>query len=145
MTIEAVAPAKQRPIFGPITLADMSGNEVLTKAVMARVAEVCALFKGRYSAEQIAEGIVGGDYEVWGVMRPPATLEAVAVTCVADRAFHIIMLGPEGRDMFDFLPALQGVARQKQCKVVRLSGPSFWRKQLPEGWRMASVVYEKPL
>lgn len=144
MTITETRPV-QKPIFGQITLADMRGNELLTKAVMARVAEVCGLFKGRYSAEQIADGIVAGDFDVWGVMRLPATLEAVAVTCVADRAFHIIMLGPEGRDMFNFLPALAGVARQKQCTVVRLSGPSFWRKQLPEGWRMASVVYEKAL
>ena len=144
MVEERPAPTT-RPIFGQITLEDMQGNALLTKTVMQRVAEVCTHTKGRFNAEKVADGVLANDFQVYGVMRPPASLEAVAVACVVDRCFDIFLIGPEGRDMFAFLPALQGLARQSGCTSIRVRGPSFFRKQLPKDWHIASISYEKAL
>lgn len=133
------------PIFGPITLEDMRGNALLTKTVMPLVAEVCKHSKGRFTVDKVADGLVTGAFKLWGVMRPPASLEAVAVTRVDGPVFEIILLGPEYEEMFAFLPAMQGEARSVGCSRMRLSGPNFWRRHLPEGWRMSAVVYERDL
>ena len=135
----------QRPIFGEITLQDMQGNKLLTKTVMPLVAEVCKHSKGRYDAASIADGLVSGTYKLWGVMRPPANLDAVTVTRVDGKSFELILLGPDFDEVFMFLPALKGAARAAGCDRVRMSGPQFWKKALPEGWRSAAVVYEAVL
>ena len=145
MTMVEERPSVTRPIFGEITLEDMQGNALLTQTVMRRIAEVCAHTKGRYTAETVADGVLAGDFLVYGVMRPPAALEAVAVAAVVDGCFVIFLVGPEGRDVFTFLPALESISRQKRCSSMRVHGPSFFRRQLPKDFHIASIVYEKAL
>lgn len=133
---------QQRPIFGEITLQDMRNNALLTKTVMPLVAEVCKHSKGRHDAASIADGLVCGSYKLWGVMRPPANLDAVTVTRVDGKSFELIMLGPDFEEVFMFLPMLKGAAREAGCDRMRMSGPQFWKRALPDGWRSAAVVYE---
>ena len=131
-----------RPIFGEITLADMQGNEMLTRTVMPLIKEVCAHSKGLYTVESIADGLVSKQYALWGVMRPPAKLESVAVTRVIGPVFEIVLIGPDVDDMFSCLPILERAAKAAKCTSTRLTGPAFWKKDLPEGWRQSAVVFE---
>lgn len=137
------------PIFGQITLADMQGNALLTNTVMPLVRDACKHSKGRFTALTVAQGVMGGAYRLWGVMRPPATLESIAVTAVeaepGGRVFDILLVGPEFEGMFGFLPVLQSAARTAHCTRMRILGPAFWKRHLPEGFRLAACVFEKDL
>lgn len=138
------AEPKPRAIFGQITLDDMRGNELLTKTVMPLVAQVCAFSNGRFNVRDVARGIAAGDYRVWGVMRPPAKLDAVSVTTVRGPVFEILMLGPDPADMTPFLPMFMGEAREQRCQRLQVFGSPRWRKHFDDGWRKLTV-YEKDL
>ena len=133
------------PLFGPITLEDMRKNELLTKTVMPLIKQACDHSRGRHTVQNIADGLVDGAYQLWGVMRPPASLESVAITHRRNRVFEILALGPDLDEIVPFVPHLTGVARDQGCDRISLNGPSFLRRRLPEGWRPAAVVYEKLL
>ena len=144
----SVAEVLPKPIFGPITLEDMRGNELLTRTVLPLVRDVCKHTKGRFTVESVAQGLASGAYGLWGGMRPPANLEAVTVTAVAGEVFDILIVGPAFEEVFPFLPMLAGSARAAKCKRMRLTGPGFWRKHLPMGesnWKVAAMVYEREL
>lgn len=136
---------RPRPLFGQITLEDMRGNELLTKTVMPLVGEACKHTKGKFNALKVVDGLQSGEYRLWGVMRPPDSLDAIVVTHAAGKVFDLLLLGPDFEDVFAFLPALAGVARNAGCERMRVQGPHFWRRRLPEGWKMSAVVYEKAL
>ena len=145
---EAERPAPvpaQRSLFGQITLEDMRGNELLTKTVMPLVGEVCKHSKGKFTPVDVADGLLSGVYKLWGVMRPPASLDAVVVTRVDGDAFELLLLGPNFREIFQFLPQLQRMGRIAGCKRIRLEGPPSWRRDLGEGWKASPIVYEKAI
>ncbi len=147
MTI--VEAPRTKPVFGQITLEAMQGNELLTKTVMPLVRDACKHTKGRFTVDTVARGLVAGNYRLWGVMRPPATLESVAVTSIEPipdgLVFNILMVGPEFEGMFQFLPQMQAAAHAARCTRTRITGPGFWKRHLPEGWKLAACVYEKDL
>lgn len=147
MSLVEDAPAvKAVPLFGPITRDDMAGNPLLAKVVMTRVKEVCAHSKGRYTVQQIADGVASGVCSLWGVTRKPPELDAVIVTAPnADGALDVLLAGPEIEDVIPFLPRLDGIARGARCTKVRMMGPGFWKEHLPEGWRPMFTVYERAL
>ena len=139
--MEAPAPT----IFGQITAEDMRRNPQLVGTVLPLVAKVCGFSKGRFTAETVADGLLDGTMQLWGVMRPPASLEAVLVTRKSNDAFEILIVGPEIDDAVQYLPRLSRMARQMGCKRMLMTGPKFWRvdKKLPSDWRSAAVVYER--
>lgn len=134
-----------RPIFGQITLQDMQNNELLTRTVMPLIKEVCGHSRGRFTVDDVADGLIKGEFLLWGVMRPPAKLESVAITKAVHQVFEVLMLGPDVNDMFTCLPILDRAAKASGCARMRMSGPAYWKKQLPEGWRPASMIFEKDL
>jgi hypothetical protein len=142
LTLTAEPPPKARPIFGQITLEDMRGNELLTKTVMPLVGEVCKFSKGRFKLKDVAAGVASGEYQVWGTMRPPATLDAVAVTTVRKPAFEILLIGPNPSEITPFLPAFMAAAREARCQRLAVFGSPRWRNHFGEGWRMLTV-YER--
>lgn len=145
MTLTADPPAqKARPIFGQITLEDMRGNELLTKTVMPLVAEVCKFSKGRFKLSDVTAGIAAGEYQVWGTMRPPASLDAVAVTTVRKPAFEILLIGPDPSQITPYIPHFMAAARQAGAKRLTVFGSPRWRNHFGEGWRMLTV-YERDL
>lgn len=133
------------PLFGPITLEDMRGNEQLTKVVMAKVKEVAAHSKGRYTVEQVADGLVAGVCSLWGVMRPPADLRAILVTAPNEGVLDVLLAGPEIEDVTPFFSRLDGIARGERCRKLRIMGPGFWKEHLPDGWRPMFTVFEREL
>lgn len=146
---EAPRDTRPTPIFGQITHEDMRGNELLTRTVLPLVRDACKHTKGRFTVDTVAQGLVSGAYRLWGVMRPPATLESIAVTTIetlpGGRVFNILMVGPEFEGMFQFLPVLQNAGRTARCQRVQITGPAFWRRRLGAGWRLSSCIYEHDL
>lgn len=139
------APAKALPLFGPITLNDMRNNDLVAREAMKRVKEVCAHSKGRYTVQQVADGLASGVCSLWGVMRPPADLTAIMVTAPNEGVLDVLLAGPEIEDVTPFLPRLDGIARASRCVRLRIMGPGFWKEHLPEGWRPMFTVYERAL
>jgi len=139
----SLAEAPVQTIFGQITLDDMRKNELLTRTVLPLVAKVCAHSKGRFTVETVADGLLDGSMLLWGVMRPPASLEAILVTRKSNDAFEILIVGPDINDALQYLPRLGGVARQLACKRMLMVGPNMWRERLPSDWRRSAVVYER--
>lgn len=139
------AEAKAVPVFGEITLEDMRKNELLAAEVMKRVKEVCAHSKGRYTVTEIADGLTRGAYTIWGVLLPPSDLKAIIVTAANNAVLDVVLAGPVVEDFAPFLPRLYGEARTKRCTRMRLIGPGFFQKHLPEGWRPSVTVYERDL
>jgi hypothetical protein len=81
-------------------------------------------------------------------MRPPAALQAVAVSTtyqLADgrKAFEVMLLG--GPEKFYFVSAFiaqfQNIAREQGCAKVSLVGPPRLRR-LPPGWWPAATIYD---
>lgn len=147
------APAK--PIFGPITVEDMRKNELLIKTVLPLVRDACTLSKGRFTEDQVFDGLIAGTFKLWGILRPPASLEAIIVTQVRNSVFEILMLGPDFEEALAFLPHLTGEARALKCECMRVTGPKIWRPRvrpehpnwicLPHDWQVAAFVFEKDL
>jgi hypothetical protein len=133
------------PLFGPITPEDMRKNKLLAKLVMTRIKEVCAHSKGRYTVQQVAEGLAKGICTVWGVMTPPADLTAVVVTAPNEGVLDVLLAGPDIEDVTPFLARLEGVARSEKCSRIRMMGPGFWKEHLPKDWRPVFTVYERDL
>lgn len=141
----SVAEASAPTIFGQVTAEDMRNNELLTHTVLRLVAQVCGHSKGRFTAENVADGLLDGSMQLWGVMRPPASLEAVLVTRKSNDAFEILIVGPEIDDALQYLPRLSGLARSLGCKRMLMVGPNMWRAKLPSDWKRSAVVYERDL
>lgn len=137
-TLEAQTPT----IFGQITAEDMGKNELLTRTVLPLVARVCGFSKGRFTVEDVADGLLDGQMQLWGVMRPPSALEAVVVTRKTREAYEILIVGPDIDDAIQYLPRLAGEARRRGCKRCLMVGPNMWREKLPSEWRRSAVVYE---
>lgn len=141
MTIDA--PVK--PIFGPITVEDMRANEALIRVVFPLVRDACKLSKGRFNETQVFDGLMAGTFKLWGVLRPPADLEAIVVTRVDGSALEIMLLGPDYDDALAFLAPLQAEARARGCKTVRVTGPKFWGREFLTDFDMVACVFEKDL
>lgn len=137
------APAK--PIFGPITVDDLRKNELLVKTVLPLVRDACKLSKGRFNENEVFDGLIAGSFKLWGILRPPATLEAIIVTQSAKGVFEVLVLGPEFEDALSFLPMLTGEARSSQCERMRITGPKFWRREFLPDFDMVACVFEKAL
>lgn len=149
----AEAPAK--PIFGPITVEDMRKNELLIKTVFPLVRDACKLSKGRFNEDKVFDGLIAGSLKLWGILRPPATLEAIIVTQASNGVFEILVLGPEFEQALGFMSHLTGEARSQKCERMRITGPRIWRPRikpdhpnwvaLPEDWQEVACVFEKDL
>lgn len=158
MTLTAEAPA--RPIFGEIRRQDMEGNELLAKTVLPLVRDACKHSKGRFTVDSVARGLISGEYRLWGVMVPPASLESVAVTTIETlasgaKAFHILIMGPDFAPTLQFLPVLEREARKTGCVVMRTIGPRRWVSParegqtdwvtLPKEWQTVACIFEKKI
>ena len=141
MSVTQISPA----IFGQITLDDMRKNELLIKTVLPMVKQVCEHSKGRFTVENVADGLVSGSMQLWGVMCAPALLKAVLVTRKQNDLFEILIVGPDVRDTVQFLPSLEQVARRLGCRRMLMVGPKVWRETLPSVWARTAAVYELKL
>jgi hypothetical protein len=141
----SVAEAREPALFGQITLEDMRKNGLLTRTVMPLVSRACAHTKGRFTADSVADGLVNGEFKLWGVMIPPASLEGVVVSRKVNKVLEILALGPDLDDVVPSLKRMTNVARSEGCARVLMVGPGFLRKRLPEGWKTSAVVYEYAL
>lgn len=140
-----VTDAQSGAIFGQITVDDMRANSLLIRAVLPLLREACKFSRGTVNADQVFDGLIAGDYSLWGVMRPPATLEAVIVTRVLGQVFDIMVLGPDFAEALAFVPRMAGEARSKRCERMRVTGPKFWRDQHLPDFHVAACVLEKDL
>jgi len=138
----SVAEERVRPIFGPITVEEMSANEALARLVLKVVADACKHSKGRYSAQTIAAGLKSGEMKLWGVLTPPNALEAAIVTRTEGKAFEMIIQGPHMDDVLPFLAVLEQHAKRLGCDRITMTGPKFFDRLLPAGWRVREVKFE---
>ena len=134
-----------RPIFGAITVEDLRANDLLIKTVFPLVRDACKLSKGRYTEDAVFDGIIAGKQRLWGVLRPPASLEAIVVTKADHGVFELLVLGPEFEDALAFLPTLTGEARKAKCERMRITGPKFWRKEYLPEFDLVACVFERDL
>lgn len=134
-----------KPQFGQITLEDMRGNALLTRTVLPLIAEACRHTKGRFTLDVVTEGLTRGVFDLWGVMRPPASLDAIMVTTKAGDVFEILVLGPDADEAFVCLPALATAGRAQGCTRMRLTGPGLWERKLDADWRSAARIFERDL
>lgn len=141
----SIAEAPAKPIFGQITREDLRQNEALLKTVYPLVKQACALSKGRFTEAKVFDGLIGGAYRLWGVLRPPADLEAIVVTQASAGVFEVLVLGPEFEDALAFLPMLTGEARASKCERMRIVGPKFWRKEFLPEFDLVACVFEKSI
>lgn len=147
------APAK--PIFGPITVDDLRKSEDLIKTVLPLVRDACRLSKGRFSEDEVFDGIIAGSFKLWGVLRPPV-LESILVTTVHGDVFSVLLLGPNAQKTLGFIEAVEMHAKRAGCSRMQIVGPRIWRHraakadhliwaQLSEGWQEVACVFEKAL
>lgn len=141
----SVAEVHVKPIFGPITVEDMAGNEKLTRHVMSVVAEACKHTKGRYNAASVAEGLVGGKMKLWGVLTPPAELEAAVVTKIESGVLEVVIAGPSIHDILPFLDVLKRYAKSNGCTAATITGPEWFAHHLGKGWFTREVRFETKL
>lgn len=149
-------------IFGSISLQEMTGNRDLTRTVMERVARACEFSDGRFDLDAVVNGLGAGQLSIWGVLKPPKDLAAVAISRVTTwesgvKVFELLLIGgPEFTDMMPFLDRFEAPARKEGCIKIRLYGRTSWgnlsqnrggksHRLLPKDWRVAAVVYEKDL
>lgn len=147
--------AEDRPqsIFGQITLADMAGNELLTRTVLPLVRKALEHSDGRHTLDTIIDGLQSGAYQLWGTMRPPALLQAVAVAHVdmyesGVKAYTILLLGgpdmTEASAFFEFLPRLKAEASRSGCDRMVIVGRKGWERTLRD-WKPVAMIYEQRL
>lgn len=138
-------------IFGEITLQDMRASRQITEMVMPMVARACSFSGGRWTPEDVADGLIDGRFRLWGAMNPPAELQAVAVTFLEpegkkNRAMEMLLLGgPNMRAMFRFMPALRKVAANHGAAVLRVHGKRGWQGDLGDDWKPVATIYEQRL
>jgi len=140
--------------FGQIRLEDMRGNELLTRTVLPLIKRAVDHSDGRYTVDNIVDGLLDGRFELWGAMRLPATLQAVAVTHVetypsGKRAYTVLHLGgptmADAAAFFRYLPNMEAVAKAARCDKLVMVGRKGWERDLSEGWRAVATVYERGL
>ena len=148
-----IAEERPRSIFGQIRLADMQGNEALTRTVLPLVKKALEHSDGRHTLDTIINGLASGRFQLWGAMRPPDFLQAVAVAFVdpypsGAKAFTIMLLGgpdmAEASAFFEFLPQLRGEARSAGCDRMVIVGRKGWERSLPN-WKAVAMIYEQRL
>lgn len=142
-------------IFGEITLQDMRASRQITEMVMPMIARACAFSGGRWTPEDVADGLIDGKFRLWGAMKPPnggnVALQAVAVTYLEPegkpkRAMELLLLGgPDMRAMFKFLPALLKTAKAQGAQVVRVHGKRGWQEQMGDNWKPVTTIYEQAI
>lgn len=137
------APAK--PIFGQITVDDLRRNDLLIKTVYPLVRDACAASKGRFDADAVFDGLIANKFHLWGVLRPPADLEAIIVTRAEKGVFELLLLGPDYSDALALLPELQREGRKYKCDRMRITGPKFWRREFLQGFDLVACVFEKEI
>ena len=144
------------PIFGPITLEEMSANTTLTKIVMPLIANACEHSGGRFTLDTVVEGLIAKRLSLWGVLAEPANFQAVAVSRVGVwesglKIFEVLMLGgPKFKAVMPFLEELKKRAAAAGCVKALLYGHIAWAggrlekrsRILPEGWRASAMIYE---
>ena len=144
----------EQSIFGQIRLEDMRASELLTRTVLPLVKRALEHSDGRYSLDNIIDGLREGKFELWGVMRLPDHLQGVAVTHVETypsgaRAYTILHLGgptmADAAAFFRFLPRMEAVARGARCDRLVMVGRRGWERDLDKEWRVVSTVYERTL
>ena len=133
-------------MFGPLPIDALKANELLTREVLHKIKDVCEHSHGRFTPDSVADGLLSGEFLLWGVMDVPTKeLEAVAVTRAHQGVFEVLVIGPNW-EALGFLPKLEPLARRHKCNCMRLIGPSLWKGRLREiGWHKSAIVYEKPL
>jgi len=141
----SVVEQRMKPIFGQITVEEMSANEDLARLALKVVAQACKHSKGRYSAQTVAAGLASGEFKLWGVLNPPASLSAAVVTRTEGAVFELLIQGPRIDDVLPFLPALEAQARKHGCDRVLMTGPQFFSRLLPHNWRVREVKFEHVL
>lgn len=140
-----------KTIFGEITLQDMRASRQITEKVMPLIARACAFSGGRWTPEDVADGLIDGRFRLWGAMKPPADLQAVAVTSLEPegkpgRAMELLLLGgPDMRAMFQFMPALQKAALSQGAELMRVHGKRSWDDYLGDDWKPVTTIFELPL
>lgn len=137
------APAK--PIFGQITVEDMRRNELLIKTVLPLVRDACKASKGRFNTDAVFDGLIAGTFHLWGILRPPADLEAIIVTRKDGAVFEVLLLGPDYNDALAFMPRIQGEALKRDCDRLRLTGPKFWKREFLPDFEVTACIFEKAL
>lgn len=156
MTMVEDAPPQR--LFDEIKLTQMMASEAMTKLVMDRVRQGCKYTDGRFTADSVADGLISGKFQLWGLLALPANLEAVSVTTVTNyasglKAFEILILGGTAfLEMFPYLGQMEARGRQLGCDKAFLYGSSRWagyrgrsRVMIPGSWKVASVIYETDL
>lgn len=138
--------------FGQIEKEHFS-NKALARAIAPLLLKAVEHSDGRYSFDNVLEGLGTGRFELWGAMKKPASLVAVAVTTVdvfpsGKRAYVVLQLGgssmADAAAFFKFLPKMEGMARQAKCDVMQIIGRKGWERDLA-GWATISTVYEREL
>ena len=137
------APAK--PIFGQITVDDMRRNELLIKTVLPLVRDACKASKGRFDTDAVFDGLIAGSFRLWGVLRPPADLEAIIVTRTDGPVFEVLLLGPDYGDELAFMPHLQNEATKRGCERLRVTGPKFWKREFLPEFDIVACIFERDL
>lgn len=147
----SVAEAEQvRPlVFGEIDKESMAREPRIIKLALPLIRDACKHSKGRFTHDTVFDGINDGRFKLWGVFRPPETLESVAITAIdkapGGRVFDILLVGPMVEPMFKHMPRLMMAARAGNCAKVRVIGPNLWRRWLADtdGWRPVATVFER--
>lgn len=135
-----------KAMFGAIQLKDLSGNAELTKLVLPLVKRACAFSAGRFTVDAIVDGMISGQYHLWGAMTPPVDLQAVAVTHIHGQTFEVLLIGgPHINELLAFMPSFEIMAKAVNCTKLTIAGPKTWDRLLPEGWKAAVTIYEHDL
>lgn len=141
-------PPRADTIFGPITLEEMRANEALMLGVLPFLKRACDYSCGRFTLDQVTRGLIAGVFKVWGVLRAPADLQAVAVTAMNDlspteKIMEIFLIGGHGYSaMLKRVETFEQMAVQAHCTAIRLHGHKAWGRTLLGEW---DAVYQKPL
>jgi hypothetical protein len=141
----SVTEAPRPVVFGEIGKEAMAREPAIIKLALPLIRDACKHSRGQFTYQTVFDGVSEGRFKLWGVFRPPSTLESVAITSVVGRVFSIFMVGPMVEPMFKHMPQLMSAAHAAQCERVRVEGLSSWRKWLREedGWRQPVRVFER--
>jgi hypothetical protein len=138
-----VIEAKDGLVFGEIPLSAMSGSEALTKAVLPLIKKACEHSRKAYTLEQVVDDMIAGRCAIWGVMKLPADLRAIAIVT---RTLDVTLTGGAEVDaLLPFVPELETMARDAGCHKLALSGPHWWAQSLEKGFRLAGTIFQRRL
>lgn len=136
---------ESKPLFDQITIDQMRANEAMTKVVLSVVRDACRHSKGRYTVESVADGLNRGDMVLWGVLYPPARLEATVVTKAVGDTVEVLIAGPDFESVSPFLERIASHARSSGAKRITIMGPTWFKNHLDNEWFVREVRYERHL